>query len=302
MESNRIERMRRGREIPQVTLQRYNLLRSKHPGKFIFSFEGFDDVSFYDVMFRRTKSVSYVPFVCKGKDKVLDLRLLLSRNIAKDCDRVRYFIDKDFDGLKGHPPGLDVYCTPCYSFENLLVNKTVLQILLTGEYRCSDENADADIDIVTRVFDERLSEFIECMHEANLLIYHARKNGIKLSDIKEDLNKYLSVTAGLVKLVINKGDLHQLVGYCEEPKQAEILASKIDFDKLDPCLDWRGKFIFSFFRKFLLDIKEDRGSKAPQYFASRANMSFTPGGDIIRSLASIISIPACFATFVSASC
>jgi hypothetical protein len=276
MPQDRIDKMRQGRTIPQVALQKYNQLRSKNPGKLIFAFEGFDDVAFYDAMF---------------------ISLVLSRNVAIDSDKVRYFVDNDFDGLKGHPEGADIYCTPSYSFENLLVDKSTLEILLRGEFRCSDENGDVDVSNVLSMFDSRVNEFNHYMRDVNFLIFYARKTGIKISDITEDLKKYVSVRCDKVAPVASKSEFHNLVGYDATPDPVNMAPYGNEFDKLNPRIEWRGKFIFSFFRKFLMDLKEDRGSKSPKHFISRANMSFSPGGDIVRTLASIITVPDCFYNF-----
>lgn len=294
---DRVEQMRQGRNIPQVTLQRYNQLRSRCPGRIICAFEGFDDVTFYDVMFKRIASFEYVPLVCKGKDKVLDLRVLLARNTAEDSDKVRYFVDHDFDGLKGHSPGGDLYCTPSYSFENLLVSRNVLESLLRSEYRCSDENGDLDIRKIGEIFGARLAEFIEYIREANHLIYLARITGVRLKEIQEDLKKYVLIRLDCIVPATDPEELPALVGYEYAPQAADLLTCVGAFNELDPVLHWRGKFLFAFFRKFLAELKEDRGSNLPKYFTQRSNMNFSPGSDVVRPLASMIPVPECLRAF-----
>lgn len=299
--SDRVERMRKARNIPQVTLQKYNQLRSRCPGSTIWALEGFDDVTFYDAINFRIKSIEYVPFVCKGKDKVLDLRLMLSRNTSADRGRVRYFVDSDFDGLKGQSSGEDIYCTPSYSFENLLVSRDVLKPLLRSEYRCVGEFGNSDIERIERVFDERLAEFIDCMRRANHLIYFARVSGVRLKDIQEDLKKYITIRLDCVVTSVEPECLPALVGYECAPQAADLSACESAFAELDPVLYWRGKFIFGFFRKFLAELKEDRGSNFPRYFKERGNVTFSPGNDIVRTLASMIPIPECLKTFLAGS-
>ncbi len=300
MSEERIAKLRAGRDTPQVQLQKYNIFRTKHAGKWICAFEGHEDVAFYDVMFDKVGAqLNHEPFVCRGKDYVLQLRQVLSRNTSQDSQLVRYFVDRDFDGLKGHELGDDVYVTPCYSFENLLVTNAVLKKLMQSEFRCNAEDAAEDIEKIENLFAERLSEFISCIRHANFLLHAARTQGIKLNNVDNALGQYVCITLTCVESKATQAKVAELLGYATEPNESMLAASKPAFDKLDPQSDWRGKFIFAFFRKFLALLKEDRGGKQPQYFKQRANMNFDPSGDIIRSLASMIPVRDCLRNFIS---
>jgi Protein of unknown function (DUF4435) len=305
MSAERIVRLRAGRDNEQVQLQKYNIFRSRQGGKLVCAVEGDDDAPFYDTMFGKIDStILFIPFVCNGKDRVLRLRNILARNVAGDSRLVRYFIDHDFDGLRAHtmehPNGADLYVTPCYSIENLLVGKSVLEKMLRSEYRCNDEYADQDVTRLIALFDARMQEFITCMYEANRLLHSARTQGIMLGSIDKDIiKKYLHISLDAVTVNEQAAELHQLIGYTSAPDGAELAVSLPAFEALDPMRDWRGKFLFEFFRKFLVLLKEDRGTKKPQYFTQRASMSFAPGGDITRALASMIAVPQCLHQFVS---
>ena len=291
--------MRSARNIPQVMLQRYNQIRSKNTGRLICAFEGADDVAFYGALsIRLTGKSSYTPMVCDGKDGVLELRVILSRNVAADAQNVLFFIDKDFDGLKGHNPGRDLYCTPTYSIENLLIDIRVVETLMRGEYRCNDEDGDEEVRRIADLYKDRLEEFLVSMRGANQLIHYARAKAIRLSSIDNDIKKYVRVSLDAITQPNPATPAWQLVGLPHEVKPEELADCEPLFDRLDRVRDWRGKFIFSFFRRFLADLKEDRGSRAPQYFKKRASMSFVPQGDIIRTLASIIAIPPCLELFI----
>ena len=60
MDNDRIDRMRASRAAPAVALQEYNNLRSKIPGKLIFSFEGFEDVIYYWSVVEKIKFSAFV--------------------------------------------------------------------------------------------------------------------------------------------------------------------------------------------------------------------------------------------------
>lgn len=300
-----IEKLRRERENSKTLLIQYNKFRSRHEDVLICALEGDDDAPFYDTMLGKIDStILFIPFVCNGKKEVLLLRNILTRNVAGDSHLVRYFIDHDFDGLRAHtmehPNGADLYVTPCYSIENLLVGKSVLEKMLRSEYRCNDEYADQDVTRLIALFDARMQEFITCMYEANRLLHSARTQGIILGSIDKDIiKKCLHISLDAVTVNEQAAELHQLIGYTSAPDEATLAVSLPAFQALDPMRDWRGKFLFEFFRKFLALLKEDRGTKNPQYFTQRASMSFAPGGDITRALASMIAVPQCLHQFVS---
>ncbi len=295
-----IEKLRRERENANKLLIQYNKIRSRHEGALVCAFEGYDDVTFYETMFGKiSANIGYVPYVCLGKDKVLQLRQILARNVASDSHLVRYFVDHDFDGLKGHPPAENLYVTPCYSIENLLVEQVVLEGLLRAEYRCHDEYASQDVEVIGKLFDDRVGEFIACMHDVNCFLHAARTQGIVLASVDNDIKKYLRISLGAIAVNEQAAALHTLIGYASAPDEATLAASLPAFEALDPMKDWRGKFWFVFFCKFLALLKEDRGAKNPQYFTQKASMTFAPEGDIIRSMASMIAVPQCLHQFVS---
>lgn len=300
MNDSRIDEMRKARDKPAVMLARYNQVRSKHPGKLVCAFEGHDDVTFYDAMFSKINAnILYAPIVCNGKDHVLGLRNSLADNVSLDRSLVRYFVDWDFDGLKGNTHSPEIYFTPCYSFENLLVNRATLETLLRGEFRCNDEHGASDMERIGGLFQARLDEFISCMREANHLLFCARISGHRLLRIENDLKKYLILTVEQIAPAPNRV-LHELLGYKDTPDQIHLALSKDAFDQLDPLRDWRGKFIFAFFQKFLACIKEDRGCKSPRFFTEKATVTFAPMSDIFRTLAVSIAVPECLKTFVLA--
>ncbi len=304
MSAERLDALREARQRAPVVLQRYNNLRSRVSGKLVCAFEGPDDVAFYDAMLPRIKAdFEHIPFVCSGKDKVLQLREILQRNVAADSKLVLYFIDRDFDGSKGHDEGSDLYITPCYSIENLIVGSAMLTRLLRGEYRCNDEHAETDVAAICQLFEERLAEFHAAMHEVNFLLFFARKNMLRLASIDNDIRKYISISLATISLKVNTAEIAKLLGYDAAPDPAALQPLASDFAMLNPLLDWRGKFLFAFFRKFLAAIREDRGTKKPnipQHFKGRADVNFQPEGDIVRNLASMINVPDCLRRFIEA--
>lgn len=294
-----IERLRAAREIPQVALQSYIALRGKAPAKLICVFEGYDDYPYYDTVIRRIReNYEYTPLIVNGKDQVLGLRKILSTRSDFTSHKVAYFIDKDFDGYKGHSPSDDIYCTHGYSIENNLCDLSTLPELLHAEYMCLKIGDDSRTDEIILTFQNRFQDFFSCMETANLAIYSARKAGIKLNGIESQITKYINIS--LEEITIKSQPHSDLVGYPQNIDIAPICEShESDFKKLSPFLEWRGKFVMGLYTELLHKLKDDRCSSKPLYFDRRTGMKFNPKGDIIRTLALLSPIPQCLRAFLN---
>lgn len=296
--SNIIQNMRAARNTPLIALQQYIVLRSKASEDFICVFEGFEDYPYYDTIFRRIRDdFKYRPLIVKGKDQVLGLRNLLSKRESPDTGKVAYFIDRDFDGFKGHDPSADTYCTSGYSIENNLCCPPSLPELLLSEFECLNTEDEETVPSISKLFDKRLGEFSQVMKEANKLIYYARKNNIRLSGIENQITKYIHIS--LDKISPKETDILKLIGWPATDDASLIPGSIADFDGLDPLRDWRGKFVLAIYTELLHKLKDDRCSQAPKYFKRKSGIKFNPKGDIIRTLAILAPVPACLRSFTT---
>ncbi|PNA02034.1 MULTISPECIES: DUF4435 domain-containing protein [unclassified Pseudomonas] len=290
-----IDKMRASRNNPQVALISYTTVRGKNPEKLICVFEGYDDLPYYETVFNRVgRSIEFASIVAKGKDQVLALRQSLQNNHYQD-DKVRFFVDHDFDGLKGYDFGDDIYVTEGYSIENHLADSAVLSSLLNSEFKCCEGDEDS-VKKINILFDDFLAAFFEIMRPVNQAIFYARTHDVKLANIEDRISEYFLFT--LENITDKKSDYFQLIGW---PVDLERDTSSVegDFSKLDPHMQWRGKFIFELFIKFLHQLKCDRTSNAPTLFAKKAGVKFDPNGEIIRSLASLSTIPPSLSAFVA---
>ncbi len=292
-----IDQRRRLRHASPQVLLSYNNWRSTHcTATMVCVVEGNDDVTFYETQGRRVRGqVTWATFVAKGKQQVLELREALKRNQTPHPEKRGYCIDHDFDGTKGAPSGPDLFVTPAYSIENLLVNQTSLTALLRNEFRCHDEHGPSDIERVGRLFEARLAEFFSVMRLANQMLHAARTQGITIANCEKNFEKVIHITLERVQAGMAQADIPnrmaQLVGWTSPPDDTILGPSADAFAKLDPLLEWRGKFLFDFFRKFLARLKEDRGSKTPQYFSAKGSgIGFDPAGDMIANLAGKIDL------------
>lgn len=290
-----IQTMRSSRNIPQAGLITYNYIRGKNPEKLILVFEGLEDQPYYETMFNRIGSgIDFQPIIAKGKDQVLGLRELL--RARKDIDEnIRFFVDRDFDILKGHEPGPDIYVTDDYSIENSLVSKSIFKSLLSSEFKCSVDGNEAAQEHFENLFDQFLEQFFDIMHPVNQAIFHARQNGYRLKNIEDNISKYINISLdGLNK---SEEDHFNLIGWPEDRKKS-FEESAESFNKITPHSNWRGKFLLGLFVKILALIKEDRTSSHPRFFTAKNGIKFDPNGENIRTFASLAAIPNSLVDFV----
>lgn len=302
MNDERMEKLRKERSSSCVALLKYKMLRSKHQKNLICVFEGNDDIQFYQTFFnRRDEKISFIPFNCEGKDNVLKLRELLKTNQEERSNNclTAFFIDKDFDGYKDYQPGDDIYCTPTYSIENILVGEEILKELIQGEFHCNNEDGVDDVQKILNIYRERLGEFKDVFFDINLLIYYARTERKKLRGIERDIRRYAEISIDKIEKKYDENTMLDLLDSADRPDDALLFAKKETFSKLDPIKDWRGKFLYQFFIKFLSDLKCDRGKKFPKYFKKKKKMTFNPDVDVVRALASIAEIPVCLNAFLN---
>lgn len=289
-----LDAMREGRRTPRVALANYTTVRGKNPTKLICVFEGLEDLPYYETIFNRTINMGFASVIAKGKDQVLGLREILLRKDEPDAN-VRFFIDHDFDGLKGHVPGDDIYVTDGYSIENHLVTRDILHSLLGSEFKCSAEAEYEAIDRISALFDSFLERFFEIMRPVNQAIYYARTHGVELKNIEDRVTEYVLIT--LNGIAPSGNDYFRLIGW-PETLSKDFSEIEESFSKIDPHLQWRGKFIYDLFTKFLHIIKIDRTKDSPRYFVKKQGVKFDPNGEIIRTLASLSEIPGTLTKFL----
>src|ERR1700733_4654915 len=110
-----IDRAREYRNSGAVLKTKLSQIRSRNPSILILIFEGDSDVGPYEVWLSRIcDGLEYQPLPGTGKAQLLDLRRRLAAQpeLAK---LVYFFVDRDFDDLRGQPAGRDMFCSDCYS-------------------------------------------------------------------------------------------------------------------------------------------------------------------------------------------
>ncbi|MFC5523469.1 DUF4435 domain-containing protein [Polaromonas jejuensis] len=262
---NMVERLREKRDAPAVLKTRLAAIRAHAADVLVFAFEGQEDKTVYYHWFKQVAPLlTYEVIVCNGKGKVLAFRELLQRDLTNLKERVFFFVDHDFDGLRGQAPDADIYVTDTYSVENHLVNKKVLDDLLKVELHCDGEPAvRAAVSAKSLALYER---FLDVTKPLNQRIFVAKKAGIK--NVKPWPNRINALAKVAIDDVTASDEQMTVVIALErEPTEEELTKFAEAFAELEPRSQYRGKFALAFFGRLLEVLAEDRGCPAPVLFA-----------------------------------
>ncbi|WP_458763502.1 DUF4435 domain-containing protein [Cupriavidus basilensis] len=292
-----------------VSILKFNKFRGKLPDKKFMVVEGNEDPIFYSAIFRRLEVKNCeIFFIANGKDNVLGLRDHIGR--SKEIPKgggVLYFVDKDFDGLKGWAPGGDIYMTPTYSIENIAVCKVALRHLLLTQFKLADVEMFDDVERVLHHFDELLDQHRAALKEANRIIHFVRQKSLSgekytAGSINETSGKFAEIDQMnlSVKQVATGKVLLDLISVCKTIDEASLKSIEEDFESLDSTREWRGKFLFYLFRRFVSMLGEDRNAKVPRFFSKGGGKISldTSSNSFIGVLASLCEIPDCLRDFM----
>lgn len=293
---NDLKRSRRSAAVLKMDLVN---LRAHLPDSLIFAFEGIDDKGVYFNWIRRVcPDMDFEPFPCQGKSFVLELKRVIDRDLNDLGRGVYFFVDRDFDDLRGLSQDESIFMTDHYSIENYLVSGDVVDRALKDEFHCHarPEVRSKVAELFVRVFDE----FLSVTSEVNFRLYCARRLGIELSaELPTKVGKLVAVR--LDHVVLSADPVAEIVRLAREPAEEEKVGLREAFDALPRRERYRGKFSLMFLMKWLELLAEDRVSTPSENFADLPKnvrvrlQSLTPA-----NLASKSELPEGLADFVRA--
>jgi hypothetical protein len=292
-----VENARKQRESPNVLLLRVLQIRSGDPDSIILVFEGVDDVGPYEVWLKTLKdNFDYVALPSTGKKQVLEFA---QKSLSGDQpDRKLYFfIDHDFDGLRGVDAHNQIFCTHAYSIENYLCTLESLISLLVDEFRLAGRQK--AIDQIVALFQSVKAGFAEATRGANLRLYCANQHSLRDGNVDNRIGRYLIIKHDTVEENAS-ADITQLIPLRREPTAAELAVAEQFFNSA-PCFfsASRGKYLLSFFLVWLeaLDSALKNNAFAP-CDGQEAKTKFRRHELNLRNLASRVSPPAELKSFI----
>lgn len=165
MAADQAEILREEARAPHAVFHQFMLLLGKSPPDchFLF-FEGAEDPTFFiGFVLARLDGREYHEFVCNGRQGVIKVNELCSRD-GRAFDRSLYFIDKDHCDLMSPEEVLPsrTFQTDCYSFENYLVCKQSFRRFWTE--RLHLHSGDSRYDSYQLLFERLHQSFFQRMH------------------------------------------------------------------------------------------------------------------------------------------
>ena len=293
-----VDNARRQRESPNVLRLRVLQIRSGHPDTIILIFEGVDDVGPYEVWLRMLASgLEYVPIPGSGKKQVL--------SFAKQCidseefqNDILFFVDHDFDGLRGMRDHECIFCTAAYSVENDLCTDEVLHSILTDDFRMAGRKS--VIDDTLSLFRSMCKMYIKHMREPNLRLFCASRHSLRDGNVENKIRKYVNIFFDNVELNTS-ANFRDLIPLKREPTIEEFSQAEEYFNESSDFMRAsRGKFILGFLLVWLeqLHIAFTDGSLLPSD-GDRITSRFRRNELSLRNLASRATPPEALAEFIS---
>lgn len=264
-----IEQMRKERGTYEaIYLQFVN--NRKYYKTYAFCFYEGEDGKYYNSRIRKRFGNNFFTYTVGNKKEVLKLlKKITSTNLYDDVCTM-FFVDKDYDISSGKC-NEKLFETPCYSIENLYVQRECLLNILQSEFGLNE--IDDDCKRCLSDFDEREREFNNQILEFNSLVYLRRKK----SDSNSNFAFSSIKTSHIVK--VNLGKVEKATKYDETIKKIieklqfeenEIEEAKNELiEKEHFSLNFRGKNQLDFFVEFIRRLRE--ANEQGGYFSTKYN-------------------------------
>lgn len=298
MTAQLLERTRQARKSPAVLKMRLSQLRSRFQELPILIVEGVDDVGPYETWINRVADVCMMRILSgNGKEQLLGLRTLLTRDQTGLRSDVFFAVDRDFDELSGQETGPDIFCTDRYSVESYLVDEHVVASLLRDEFRLEDGSA--EFDAAKQAYRRTLDALVVALTSANFRIYCCRRLGVRLLSTTPEVRKFARIHVGRIELNVSPEVLENELPVESQLPDEAVESLRPEFEHLDPHSRHRGKFLFQFLVAWMERLADEARNPTGEVFSTRLNIKFSTTVITHRSLASRSDLPMGFREFVT---
>ena len=230
---------------------RFEHLTSKFGIDYIYCFvEGYD-MPYYISRVREIIGVEPQHVECNGKKNVKGIHQYISQKAECLKYKKLFFVDSDFDDNTSLSN--DIYCTPCYSIENLYLSKTTIGRIANIEYRLNpveDEKYQKVIDLFTNE--------LEIFHNEVLLFnswYACLKR--KLTDGEKSISledkfpsDFLTLEIGNITSSYDLDKIKQKFPNAKDVLEEEVIAMQARLST-NMTTHLRGKYEIQFLGSFL---------------------------------------------------
>lgn len=237
---------------------------------YAFCFYEGEDGKYYDSRIRQKFGSKFLTYTVGNKKEVLKLLNKITTTNLYNNVCTMFFVDKDYD-INLREDNEKLFETPCYSIENLYVQRECLLKILQSEFGLNE--IDNDCVKCLHDFEEREKEFNNQILEFNSLVYLRRKK----SDSNSNFSFSSIKTSHLVKVDLEKVEratkygetINKIIEKLQfEENEMEEAKNEL-IEKKHFSLYFRGKNQLDFFVEFIRKLKEanDQGG----YFSTKYN-------------------------------
>lgn len=256
------EQMRKERNTAQAVYLKF-INNRKDYGTHIFCFYEEETGRYYDSRIRRKLGNAIYVFAVRSRKEVLELLDRISLLDEDVC--TLFFVNRCYGISKNHEK---LFVTPCYSIENLYVQRECFVNILRLEFGLGEE--DYDFKKCLQDFSSREEEFNDQILELNSLAYLGEKLTSNYKILFDSIE-----TTSIVKVEVNKisktDQYDKILNDIKEKlqvKDEEIEKAKNELSsKGNYTQNFRGKNELDFFVEFVKDLK--RLNNVGGYFSQK---------------------------------
>lgn len=268
--------------------------KSKFHKDHIFCFfEGQDDSLYYipKINFNKTQCI-----ICKNKENVLETLYKIRNESIYNKVTCMFFVDRDFTPSKPH---IDLFETPCYSFENLYVNKTCYKNILKTHFHFN--LGDKHFNKFLEMFINNFKKFNNFILEYNTIVY------LNIKRVPQDRISIKIKTPKLLKItendVIPQKEYFSQIQHMKELlniTQDEFLKVKNQLNqRTNAYMFFRGKNQLDFLKQFLSSLKNYYQKHYKNEHNLDFNITLNVDTDMLNTLYSCAIIPNNLTSFIT---
>jgi hypothetical protein len=289
------ELLERSRNSSTVAFHNFVLLHREFGTELFCFYEG-KDSHYYFSKINQIYKDNHHPIVCGNKKSVIET---YQKIIPKyDNLKTAFFIDRDFDEIINNEK---LYCTPCYSIENLYCSEKVLSRILKNEFMLHE--VDAEFKSIMTIFKQNQDEFHNSIKLFNAW-YATAKEKAKINNtiVNVSLNDKFPKDFAIIKIGNIKSNYTLNDILTKYPDSIQITEDELNL-KLDyfsenccTCL-FRGKYEIEFFHLFLKYLIEDANIK--NVILKKKVKFSVDGAQILSQLSQYSETPECLIEYLT---
>lgn len=289
-----IDLLERSRNSSAVAFHKFVLLHRKFSTELFCFYEG-KDTHYYFPKIQQIYNGNHHPIVCGNKKSVIETyqKIIPKYNNLKTA----FFIDKDFDEKIEEEK---LYCTPCYSIENLYCSDKVLSRILKNEFMLHE--IDTEYGLIMNLFKQNQDEFHKSIKLFNAWYATAKEKAKKNNTIVNvSLNDKFPKDFAVIKIgnITSNYTLNDILKKYPDSIQIneEELNEKLNyFDENCNTCEFRGKYEIEFFYLFLKYLIEDANVKNT-ILKKKVKFSID-GAQILSQLSQYSETPECLIEYL----